>query len=99
MTLESLAAAYGLISGLGFPFMLFLVVVGSFYEFFYWGRSVRTERDTCAAREAKLEAVVAKIEAAAAVREKAQQERIDELFDKMIEAAGLIRESARQVSR
>lgn len=107
MDIDSLASAYSRISALGFPFMLFLALVGSYLEVYYWGKPVKAERAVWDAREKKLEEVCKKVEEVAALREKILQERVDQgldkndqLMDKVMEAVALIRESARiQASR
>jgi hypothetical protein len=103
MDLTTIAAAYEKIAQFGFPFMLFLALVGSYYGIWEWGREVQKRESQQAEREHALElkyrTELTELKASAAAREAAQQERIDQLFNRMIDAAGLIEKSARAVRR
>ena len=99
MDLETLVKLYERIASFGFPFMLFLALVGSYFELWYWGKPVRAERAEHKAREAKLEAAIVEIKTEAADREAHQQGIIEKMMNQMLEAAGLLKESARRVSR
>jgi hypothetical protein len=83
---------YEQITKYGFPFLLFLVLFGSYLDIWRWAKPV-------IARELELKNEIIDIKAVAAAREAAQQQRIDQLMDRMIEAAGLIEKSARRVGR
>lgn len=99
MDLTSIKGAYEIVAALGFPFVLFLLLFGSYAGIYYWGPAIRAERTECKAREAKLEEQIAKALAAAAEREAHQQSIIEKMMNQMLEAAGLLKESARRVSR
>ena len=103
MDLSALLTAYEQIAKVGLPFLLFIAGVANYYGIWEWSKPVRARElksDTReAALEAKYKAEIAEIKAAAAQREAAQQARIDQLFEKMLDAAGLIEKSARQAAR
>ena len=101
---------YDKVAKVGFAGMLFLALVGHYFDVWRWGRTEREREKKDAAACAKLEEKaaldIAKLDAdfrawqaVAAGREAAQQHRIDQLMDRMIEAAGILEKSARSVSR
>lgn len=86
--LETLRDAYGVISALGFPFVLFLLLFGSYAGIYYWGNAIRAERVDAKAREKELKDIIA-----------AQQAREERMMDQLFETAVLVKENARRVSR
>jgi hypothetical protein len=85
MDLNSVVATYKSIAEFGFPFILFLLLFGSYLDIWRWGKSVRAREEEFKAAILKQETVIA-----------AQDLRIDQMFERLLEAAGLIEKTARR---
>jgi hypothetical protein len=103
MEIELWVETYRRIAALGLPFMLFLILVGNYYGIWEWGK---TCREMLAKQDARIVALdvqrradIAELKAESTATETRLQARIDQLFNKMMEAAELIEKGARQVAR
>jgi hypothetical protein len=99
LDLGHVASAYEQIAKLGFPFVLFIILAGSYLDLWRWGKACRASEAKLEARELELKAEIVQIKLAAAEREESQQKLIERLLEKMVEGAGLIAASAKRVGR
>jgi hypothetical protein len=101
MSIQDWVKVYEQIATLGFPAVMFLALVGSYFGIWEWGKAVRTRELKQDAREAALDKKwkdeLAEVKAAAAQREASQQDLINELFHRVLDGANIIEKAARRV--